>query len=77
VTVPGLTPDEPVVFSGLPDGFGTDDIFADASGKAYLWLPNKKNYWFFANGESYYAQVADAATTAEQRERPGTIVLVR
>ena len=43
--------------------FGTNDIFADADGKIYLWLPNG-TYSFTANGKSYTATVANGPTTA-------------
>ena len=39
VEVPGLTPGAAVAFDGLPTGYGTAGIYADADGKAYLWLP--------------------------------------
>ena len=39
VEVSGLTPDAAVAFDGLPDYYGTSGIYADAAGKAYLWLP--------------------------------------
>ena len=39
VLVDGLTPDAVVAFDGLPDYYGTTGIYADADGKAYLWLP--------------------------------------
>ena len=39
VTVDGLTPNAKVAFDGLPDYYGKNDIYADASGQAYLWLP--------------------------------------
>ncbi len=39
VTVPGLAPNSPVAFSGLPDYYGTSGIVTDAGGKVYLWLP--------------------------------------
>ena len=45
------------------DGYGTNDIFADADGKIYLYLPNG-TYSFTANGKSYTATVADGPTTA-------------
>ena len=39
VQVDGLTPYAAVAFDGLPDYYGTAGIYADADGKAYLWLP--------------------------------------
>ena len=39
VEVSGFTPYAAVAFDGLPDDYGKSDIYADASGSAYLWLP--------------------------------------
>ena len=39
VTVDGLTPNAKVAFNGLPDYYSTDEIYADAAGQVYLWLP--------------------------------------
>ena len=39
VTVDGLAPNAKVAFDGLPDYYNTDEIYADAEGKVYLWLP--------------------------------------
>jgi hypothetical protein len=39
VDIPGLTPNAKVVFDGLPDYYGTTDVYADVDGKVYLWLP--------------------------------------
>lgn len=63
VTVTGLTANEEVAFTG-PDGYGTEDIFADEAGKVYLWLPNGY-YAFTAGGVGYGATVAGANTTAK------------
>ena len=62
VTVKHLTPGAAVALSGLPAGYGTDDIFADGSGQAYLWLPNG-DYEFTANGKDYHVSVEDANAT--------------
>ena len=39
VVVDGLTPGAAVAFDGLPEYYGKSGIYADADGKAYLWLP--------------------------------------
>ena len=39
VAVPGLAPYSAVAFDNLPDYYGKNDIYADADGKVYLWLP--------------------------------------
>ena len=62
VTVKNLAPGAAVALSGLPAGYGTDDIFADGSGQAYLWLPNG-DYEFTANGKDYHVSVEDANAT--------------
>ena len=46
--VSGFEPDAPVVIEGLPSGYGVNDIFADAYGCIYVWLPNN-TYTFTAN----------------------------
>ena len=40
VEVSGFAPGAAVAFNGLPDYYGTADIYADAGGCAYLWLPD-------------------------------------
>ena len=67
VTVGGLPANESVALSGLPADYGTTDIFADAAGKAYLWLPNG-DYSFTAGGLPYAATVDNADTTATNRD---------
>jgi hypothetical protein len=39
VTVSDLAANTKVAFSGLPEGYGTKDIYSDAAGNVYLWLP--------------------------------------
>ncbi|MGI6495821.1 MAG: hypothetical protein ACOX5G_07000 [Kiritimatiellia bacterium] len=59
VTVPGLTPGATPELEVLPQGYGTNDLFADENGTLYLWLPNGE-YVFVVNGVPYVATVADA-----------------
>ncbi|MGI5868822.1 MAG: beta strand repeat-containing protein, partial [Kiritimatiellia bacterium] len=57
--VPGFDPGAPVVFTdhgNLPVGYGTTDIFADAGGVIYLWLPDG-DYHFTANGLDCTAKI--------------------
>ena len=60
--VAGFEPDAPVVFAssgpGLPDYYGTNDIFADDGGCIYLWLP-EGDYVLTANGRTCTAKVKD------------------
>ena len=39
VTISNLVANAKVAFDGLPDYYNTDEIYADAEGQAYLWLP--------------------------------------
>ena len=39
VVIEELSHDAAVAFTGLPEYYGTSAIYADAAGKAYLWLP--------------------------------------
>ena len=64
VTVPGLTANAAVTLGGDLSGYGAKDVFADANGKVYLYLPNGA-YSFTANGKSYTATVKDGPATAE------------
>ena len=56
------TPDAAVVISGI-DGYGTRDLYADANGDLYLWLPDG-DYSFTANGRGFTATVDGADTVA-------------
>jgi hypothetical protein len=62
VTVTNLTPNAAVVVTAL-GAYGVVDLFADETGKLYLWLPND-DYAFTAGGFGYTATVAGAAATA-------------
>ncbi|MBR6021950.1 MAG: hypothetical protein IK066_05970, partial [Kiritimatiellae bacterium] len=58
VAVTNLTPGAPVALGGLPDYYGTKDIYADTEGKVVLWLPEGVDpsgnaQVFFANGYEY------------------------
>jgi hypothetical protein len=63
VTFPGFAPDAAPAIEGLPEGYGTNDLFAGENGTLYLWLPNGE-YVFVVNGVPYVATVADASTAA-------------
>ena len=39
VTVPGFAPGARCEVTGLPADYGVNDLFADAGGRLYLWLP--------------------------------------
>lgn len=40
VTVSNLAVNTKAAFSGLPEGYGKEDIYSDAAGCVYLWLPS-------------------------------------
>ena len=67
VTVDTGAANKMIEVSGL-GGYGVKDISSDDAGKIYLWLPNGE-YAFSADGENYFAIVADADTVAA-RELP-------
>ena len=52
VVVQGLAPGSSVSLANLPEGYGTDGVVADASGRVYLWLPAAaESFRFIANGK--------------------------
>ncbi|MBO6120516.1 MAG: hypothetical protein J6Q49_01530, partial [Kiritimatiellae bacterium] len=72
VEVPGLEPNAPVVFTGLPEYYNASNIYANAEGKVYLYLKavydEADGIAFAANGVRYNVVVWDssAANTAEK-----------
>ncbi len=62
VTVTNLTPNTAVAVTSLGT-YGANDLFADASGRLYLWLPDN-DYTFTAGGSGYTAAVNGADATA-------------
>ena len=62
VVIPIGTPDAAAELSGL-DGYGTRDLYADANGDVYLWLPDGE-YSFTVNGRGCTATVDGADTVA-------------
>ncbi|MDD2348038.1 MAG: hypothetical protein PHS50_07225, partial [Kiritimatiellae bacterium] len=62
VTVTNFTPNAAVVVTAL-GAYGVNDLYADAVGNLYLWLP-KDDYAFTAGGFGYTATVDGAAATA-------------
>jgi hypothetical protein len=70
VTVPDLEPGAAIVLMGLAaHGYGVNDLFADDSGKLYLWLPDG-SYIITAGDTDYMATVAGAAATAVGFDAP-------
>ena len=70
VTVPDLEPGAAIVLTGLAaHGYGVNDLFADDSGKLYLWLPDG-SYIITAGDTDYMATVGGAATTAVGFDAP-------
>ena len=73
VTVPGFTPGATVTLKRL-DGYGTTDIFADATGCVYLWLPYG-THRFVANGTLYAAAVNAMDVTAVVMAEPDGLTI--
>jgi hypothetical protein len=65
VVVPLGTPDAAasLVLPASAGSYGTRDVYADANGDVYLWLPDG-DYRFEANGRGYTATVDGADTVA-------------
>lgn len=40
LTIPGLTPNGLAQVTGLPNNYGLKDVFADANGQIYIYVPN-------------------------------------
>ncbi len=40
LTIPGLTPNGLAQITGLPNNYGLKDVFADANGQIYIYVPN-------------------------------------
>jgi hypothetical protein len=62
IVVSNLEANAEIAISGLPDGYGTNSIFADENGTICLWLPGLDDgsaYTFTAGGSTW-----TAATTA-------------
>ena len=58
-----------------PRGYGVNDIYTDANGKLYFYLPNGTRR-FYVGAQRYQYTVADAATTAIPiSEGPTTLML--
>ncbi|MBP5787954.1 MAG: hypothetical protein J6Y19_09100, partial [Kiritimatiellae bacterium] len=74
VTVALGTPGVPVAVDGLPDGYGTNDIYSDDSGTICLWLPDG-TYAFTAGGSAWTATI-DGADSIAQPVSTDTGVLV-
>ena len=73
VTVGGFSAYAPVALSGLPAGYDVSEIYADASGKIYLWLPDG-TYDFTSDGAEYLVRVDGAYATAEPYTPRGVTV---
>ncbi|MBQ6338810.1 MAG: hypothetical protein IJI36_06655, partial [Kiritimatiellae bacterium] len=72
VEVPGLEPNAPVVFTGLPDYYNASNIVANAEGKVYIYLKavysDEDAVFFMVNGTLYRAvpRNSSAANAAEK-----------
>ncbi len=71
IEVPELEPNEPVVFTGLPDYYNASNIVANAEGKVFIYLKatySDETTYFIANGQLYRVVATDssAANTAQK-----------
>ena len=57
--VSNLAANQAVALAGLPAAYGVNDVYADADGCIYLWLPNGE-YNFTANGNQYTVEVDES-----------------
>jgi hypothetical protein len=74
LTVPGSwTPGEKVEIVGLPDGYGTNDIFADENGEVHVIVPDGY-YVFNANGRLFEGTVSGGPATARYAEPTGMTI---
>ena len=63
LTIPGLTPNAAAQVTGLPSGYGLNDVYADANGQIYVYLPNGSGN-IDVEGTAYCYAISDAAATA-------------
>ncbi|MGI5870081.1 MAG: beta strand repeat-containing protein [Kiritimatiellia bacterium] len=57
--VPNLAANQSVALAGLPATYGVNDVYADADGCIYLWLPNG-TYTFTANDQTCTAEINES-----------------
>ncbi len=57
--VSNLAANQAVALAGLPAAYGVNDVYADADGRIYLWLPNG-THTFTANGQSHTVQINES-----------------
>ena len=63
LTIPGFTPNAAAQVTGLPNNYGLNDVYADADGQIYVYLPNGSGN-FNVEGTAYCYAISDAAATA-------------
>ena len=63
LTIPGLTPNGLAQITGLPNNYGLKDVFADANGQIYVYLPNG-NEEIFVEGTAYNYYIEDNPSSA-------------
>lgn len=63
LTIPGLTPNVLANVTGLPNNYGLKDVYADANGQIYVYLPKGKGS-FSVEGIDYCYTIIDTATKA-------------
>ena len=75
LTIFGLTPNAAAQVTGLPDGYGLNDVYADADGQIYVYLSNGSGN-IDVEGTAYCYMIEDAATTAFLASETFDIVFV-
>ena len=76
LTVPGSwTPGERVSVAGLPEYYGTNDLFADGNGEIHVFVP-EGSYVFNANGRLFEGTVSGSPATAAYAAATGMTIAV-
>ena len=63
LTIFGLTPNSAAQVTGLPGGYGLNDVYADANGQIYVYLPDGTGD-IDVEGTAYRYMIAGTAATA-------------
>jgi hypothetical protein len=63
LTIQGLTPNAAAQVTGLPNNYGLNDVYADANGQIYVYLPNGTGE-FFVEGTAYTYYIEDNPSSA-------------
>ena len=63
LTILGLTPNAAAQVTGLPNNYGLKDVYADANGQIYVYLPNGTEE-IFVEGTAYNYYIEDNPSSA-------------